>query len=275
MANRLITLTTDFGINDHYVGAMKGVILNINPQAQIVDLCNSVQSYDILDGAITISQAYRYYPVDTVHVIVVDPGVGTPRRPILVTGEKHIFIAPDNGVLSFVYEREERLSVRHVTSEHYFLQPVSNTFHGRDVFAAVAGWLSKGVEVSKFGDEITDFVRFAAPKPKAVDANTFKGVVLKVDKFGNLITNLSARDMPQLFTQPTPEFKISVGKVQVTKLLQAYAQGVAGEVFAIVGSMGFLEISANRGAAVQVVGAGKGAEVTLTLDATAGATPAK
>ena len=271
MANRLITLTTDFGLNDHYVGAMKGVILNINPQAQIVDLCNAVQSYDILDGAITISQAYRYYPADTVHVVVVDPGVGTPRRPILVTGEKNIFIAPDNGVLSFVFEREERLSVRHITSDHYFLQPMSNTFHGRDVFAAVAGWLSKGVEVSKFGDEITDYVRFAAPKAKAIDASTFKGVVLKVDKFGNLVTNLCARDVPQLFAQPAPPFKLTVGKVQVTKLLQAYAQGVAGEVFAIVGSMGFLEISANRGAAIQVVGAGKGAEVTLALESAAGA----
>src|SRR5512146_1692013 len=168
MANRLVTLTSDFGVNDHYVGAMKGVILNVNPQAQIVDICNSVQSYDILDGALTISQAYRYFPADTVHVIVVDPGVGSERRPILVTGEKHISLAPDNGVLSLVYEREERLSVRHITAEHYFLQPVSQTFHGRDVFAAVAGWLSKGVEVAKFGDEITDFVRFAAPKPKPI-----------------------------------------------------------------------------------------------------------
>lgn len=274
MPNRLITLTTDFGVNDHYVGAMKGVILNINPQAQIVDICNAVQSHDILDGAITISQAYKYFPADTVHVVVVDPGVGTQRRPILVTGEKHLFLAPDNGVLSFVYEREERLSVRHVSSEHYFLQPVSNTFHGRDVFAAVAGWLSKGVEVAKFGDEITDFVRFAAPRPKAVAPNQFKGVVLKVDKFGNLVTNLSARDIPALFAEPAPKFQVSVGKAQVTRLAQAYAQGAAGEVFAIVGSMGFLEISTNRGAAVQLVGAGKGAEVTLTLDAAAGATQA-
>jgi S-adenosyl-L-methionine hydrolase (adenosine-forming) len=272
MANRLVTLTTDFGVNDHYVGAIKGVILNINPQAQIVDLCNAVQSYDILDGAMTISQAYRYYPADTLHVVVVDPGVGTPRRPILVTAERHLFVAPDNGVLSFVYEREERLSVRHITAEHYFIQPVSNTFHGRDVFAAVAGWLSKGVEVSKFGDEITDFVRFAAPKPKPLDANTFNGIVLKVDKFGNLVTNLSATDVPQLFAQPAPAFKITVGKAQVTKLAENYAQGAAGEVFAIVGSMGLLEISTNRGAAAQVVGAGKGAEVTLTLESAAGAT---
>lgn len=272
MANRLITLTTDFGVNDHYVGAMKGVILSINPQAQMVDICNSVQSYDVLDGAITISQAYRYFPAETVHVVVIDPGVGSPRRPILVTGERHIFVAPDNGVLSLVYEREERLSVRHITSEHYFLQPMSNTFHGRDVFAAVAGWLSKGVEVAKFGDEITDYVRFAAPRPKPVDANTMRGVVLKVDKFGNLVTNLSERDVPQLFTEPAPPFKITVGKAQVSKLVKSYSEGAPGEVFAIVGSMGFVEISANRGAGAQAAGVGKGAEVLLTLGAASGAT---
>jgi S-adenosylmethionine hydrolase len=266
MANRLVTLTSDFGVHDHYVGTMKGVILNINPQAQIIDLCNSVHSYDILDGALTISQAYRYYPADTVHVVVVDPGVGTPRRPILVSGEKHIFLAPDNGVLSFVFEREERLTVRHITSSHYFLQPVSSTFHGRDVFAACAGWLSKGLEVSKFGEQINDYVRFAAPKPRAVDEKTIKGVVLKVDKFGSLVTNLSERDVPQLFAQPAPAFKINVGKAQVGKILQAYAQGAAGELFAIVGSMGFIEIAANRGAAALAAAAGKGAEVTLTLE---------
>jgi S-adenosylmethionine hydrolase len=272
MANRLITLTTDFGVNDHYVGAMKGVILNINPQAQIIDICNSVQSFDVLDGALNISQAYKYFPADTVHVVVVDPGVGTPRRPILAVGAKHIFLAPDNGVLSLVYESEERLSVRHITSEHYFLQPLSNTFHGRDVFAAVAGWLSKGVEVSKFGDEITDFMRFAAPKPKAIDAKTFKAVVLKVDKFGNLVTNLCERDVPQLFAQPTPPFKITVGKAQVSKLVQSYSQGAPGELFAIVGSMGYVEISANRGAAAQAAGAGRGAEVLLTLESAESAT---
>src|SRR5512142_2599244 len=145
---------------------MKGVILNINPSAQIVDICNAVQSFDVLDGALTIVQAYHYFPSDTVHLVVVDPGVGTTRRPLIVTTEKHIFLGPDNGVLSFVYEREERISVRHISASHYFLQPVSSTFHGRDVFAAVAGWLSKGTDVAKFGDEISDYVRFAAPRPK-------------------------------------------------------------------------------------------------------------
>ncbi|HEU5450444.1 MAG TPA: SAM-dependent chlorinase/fluorinase [Terriglobales bacterium] len=266
MAQRLVTITSDFGVNDHYVGTMKGVILNINPDAHIVDVCNAVQSFDILDGALTIAQSYRYFPSNTIHLVVVDPGVGTPRRPILVVTEKHMFIAPDNGVLSLVYEREERISVRHITSEHYFLQPTSTTFHGRDVFAAVAGYLSKGMEVAKFGEEITDYVRFAAPKPKPVDAQTMKGVVLKVDKFGNLVTNITPKELPQLFSETPPAFKATIGRATVTSMRQSYAQGVQGEVFALLNSMGFLEIASNRGSAAQIAGAGKGVEVTVALE---------
>jgi len=266
VAHRLITFTTDFGLNDHYVGTMKGVILNINPTAQIVDICNAVQSFDVLDGALTIVQAYKYFPSDTVHMVVVDPGVGSTRRPLLVTTEKHIFIAPDNGVLSFVYEREERISVRDITASHYFLQPVSNTFHGRDVFGAVAGWLSKGVEVAKFGDEIGDYVRFAAPRPKPVDNKLLKGIVLKVDKFGNLITNITPADLPQLFAPNPPPFKVLIGKHEISKLTQSYAEGTPGEVFVVLNSMGFLEIACHRGAATQIVGAGKGADVGVLFE---------
>ena len=265
MPNRLITLTTDFGLNDHFVGAMRGVILSINPQAQIVDICNAVHSFDVLDGALTIAQAANYFPADTLHVVIVDPGVGSQRRPILVTNEKHIFLAPDNGVMSLVYERAERLSVRHVTAEHYFLQPVSQTFHGRDVFAACAGWLSKGVETSKFGEEITDFVRFSAPKPKPINDRSFKGVVLKTDKFGNLITNITPKDIPQLFEPTPPPFRIVVGKAEITKMKSAYAQATPGEVFGILGSMGYLEISANRAAANRVAGADKGSDVAVVF----------
>ena len=272
MAQRIITLTTDFGVSDHFVGTMKGVILNINPDAKIVDLCNAVHSYDVLDGALTIAQAYRYFPADTVHVVLVDPGVGSSRRPILAVTERHMFIAPDNGVLSLVYEREERLSVRHITAEHYFLQPLSQTFHGRDVFAAVAGWLSKGVEVTKFGDEITDYARFAAPKPKPVNENLIKGVVLKTDKFGNLITNITPTDVPRLFQAEPPPFKIFVGKTEITKMKTAYAQGAPGEVFGILNSMGYLEIATNRGTANKLVTADRGSEVGVYFEATAGQT---
>src|SRR5437868_5836432 len=226
---------------------MKGVLLSINPEARIVDICHSVQPFDVLDGAITISQAYRYFPADTLHVVIVDPGVGTNRRPILVTTKRHMFLAPDNGVLSMVYERETRLSVRHITAEHYFLQPISNTFHGRDVFAPVAGYLSKGVEASKFGEEVTDFVRFAAPRPKPINEKMIRGVILKVDKFGNIVTNITPKDLPALFQADPPPFKIMVGQHEVSKINSAYAQGAPGEVFGILGSTGFLEIAANRG----------------------------
>jgi S-adenosyl-L-methionine hydrolase (adenosine-forming) len=262
---RMITLTTDFGLTEHYVGAMKGVIYSINPTVQLVDVTNAVQSFDVLDGAIAISQAYSYFPKDTVHVVVVDPGVGGPRRPIIATAGQYVFVAPDNGVLSLVYEREERVSVRHITSEHYFHQPVSNTFHGRDVFAPVAAYLSKGVDASKFGEEVTDYVRFAAPKPKAIAEKQWKGIVLKTDKFGNLVTNITAKDIPQIFDGSSNGFKISVGKAEVTKLCSSYSQGAQGELFAIVGSTGFLEISANKAAASRVAGADKGSEVTVNL----------
>src|SRR5258708_2049477 len=190
---RVITFTTDFGSTEHYVGAMKGVICGIQPGAALVDITNGVQSFDLLDGAIAISQAYSYFPKDTVHIVVVDPGVGGARRPILASAGDHFFVGPDNGVLSLIYEREERVSVRHITSEHYFHQPVSSTFHVRDIFAPVAAYLAHGVEAAKFGDEITDYVRFLSPKPKAVDANSWKAVVLKTDKLGNLITNITYR----------------------------------------------------------------------------------
>ena len=164
-ATTYVTLTTDFGLNDHFVGTLKGVILNIIPEANVVDICHSVQAFDILDGALALAQSYSYFPAGTVHLVVVDPGVGSARRPIMAASEAHHFVAPDNGVLSLMYAREQRLTVRHITSEHYFLQPISNTFHGRDIFAPVAGYLAKGVDDEKFGEEITDFVRFNAPRP--------------------------------------------------------------------------------------------------------------
>src|SRR5438034_5667880 len=134
MAHRpIVTLTTDFGLNDHFVGTMKGVILKIVPNAEIVDICHSVKAFDILDGALALAQSYSSFPPRTVHLVVVDPGVGSARRPIIASSEEQNFVAPDNGVLSLMYAREERLSVRHITSEHYFLQPISNTFHGRDI----------------------------------------------------------------------------------------------------------------------------------------------
>jgi len=244
---------------------MKGVILDIVPEAAIVDISHAVQAFDVLDGALAISQAYSYFPPRTVHVVVVDPGVGTTRRPILASSDGYHFVAPDNGVLSMVYAREERIQVRHITSDHYFRQPVSQTFHARDVFAPVAAYLAKQVDSHKFGDEIEDYVRFAAPKPKAAGENRMRGVVLKVDKFGNLITNVTPADVPALFSAKPGAFKIVVGSREITTIHSAYAEGAQGEVFGILGSMGYLEIVANRAAAAQITSAGKGSEVTITI----------
>ncbi len=261
----LITLTTDFGLADHFVGTMKGVILGINPSAQFVDLSHHVNPFDVFDGALTIALAYRYFPSHTIHLVIVDPGVGSSRRPILARAGEHSFVAPDNGVLSFVYEREESVEVRHVAVDHYFLKPVSNTFHGRDIFAPVAGWLSKGVEAEKFGETITDYVKFAVPKPQRISAQTIQGMVIKVDQFGNLITNISPADAPEIFTASPSQFAIAVGQQQIARMIDSYSAGEPSEVFAILGSSGFLELGQNRGSAAKTLQVGRGAEVKVAL----------
>lgn len=268
-----MTLTTDFGLVDHFVGVMKGVIHNINPEVEIVDLSHQVNSYDIFDGAFTLAQSYRFFPSDTIHLVVVDPGVGTARRPLLARTMEYKFVAPDNGVLSLIYEREESVEVRHITADHYFLNPVSNTFHGRDIFAPVVGWLSKGVEVDKFGEPITDYAKFTPPKPKRVNEKLIKGVALKVDKFGNLITNISPEDVPQLFAENPPPFKIIVNQQEITRLNLAYSMGKPSEVFAIVGSSGYLEICTNRGSAAKALNVGRGAEIGVMLGEPSPANP--
>ena len=263
MSRPIITLTTDYGTSDHLVAAMKGVILSINPDVTLVDVTHTVLQHDILDGALTVGQAYKLFPSKTIHVVVVDPGVGTARRPILVASDQHYFIAPDNGVLSSVYDQTEALYVWNIISEHYFRHPVSNTFHGRDIFAPVAAWLSKSWQTSSFGDPITDFVRFAMPKPK-LNGNQVKGVVLKTDHFGNLITNLTPADAAA-FTAPDGKFTIKVGSAQVTKIVPTFAQGAAGEAVAVIGSSGYLEIIVNKGSAAKALGATRGMEVTVDL----------
>ncbi len=270
---QVVTLTTDFGTSDHFVGVMKGVIININPDVELVDLCHNVNSYDVFDAAFTLAQSYRYFPSDTIHLVVIDPGVGTARRPILARTLEYKFVAPDNGVLSLIYEREETVEVRHITADHYFLNPVSSTFHARDIFSPVVGWLSKGVEVDKFGDPITDYVKFSSPKPKQVSENLIKGVTIKVDKFGNLITNITPQDVPQLFSDNPPPFKIVINSQEVTRLNLAYSMGKPSEIFAIVGSSGFLEICTNRGSAAKALNVTRGAEVGVMIESDAAGAP--
>jgi hypothetical protein len=244
---------------------MKGVILNINPDVQIVDICHQIAPYDIFEAAYALVQSYRFFPYDTIHLVVVDPGVGTVRRPILASAGNYRFVAPDNGVLSLLFTREENVRVWHITADHFFLNPVSNTFQARDIFAPVAGWLSKGVQEEKFGDPITDYAKFSSPKPKRVSENLIKGMTLKVDTFGNLITNISPEDVPELFSENPPPFRIIINQQEITRLNLSYSMGKPSELFAIVGSSGFIEICTNRGSAAKMLNASRGVEIGVII----------
>jgi S-adenosyl-L-methionine hydrolase (adenosine-forming) len=261
LANAVITLTTDYGTSDHLVGTLKGVILKINPEVTIVDITHHVTPYDLLDGALAIGSAFSYFPARTIHVVVVDPGVGTERRPILATADNQYFIAPDNGVLSLVYERDPNVVVRHATAEHYYQQPVSKTFHGRDVFAPVAAWLSKGWQTAAMGEEIQDYKRFALPRPKAGDGG-LKGVVMRVDGFGNLVTNFRQEDLPN-GAAAERALNLQIGTHAVTRLVDTFALGNGNEPIAYFGSSGYLEVAINKGNAAKTLGLGRGTAVTL------------
>ncbi len=262
MANAIITLTTDYGTDDHLVGTLKGVILKINPEVTIVDISHHVTAFDLLDGALTIGAAYSYFPPKTIHIVIVDPGVGTERRPLLASAANQYFIAPDNGVLSLIYEREaSNLVVRHANAEHYYLQPLSHTFHGRDVFAPVAAWLSKGWQTPAMGDEIQDYKKMALPRPKASDAG-LKGLVMKIDSFGNLVTNFRAEHLPADGAKDGA-LKMQVGTHAVNRLLDTFARGKADEPVAYIGSSGYLEIAINKSNASKKLTVGRGAPVIL------------
>jgi S-adenosyl-L-methionine hydrolase (adenosine-forming) len=263
LANAIITLTTDYGTNDHLVGTLKGVILKINPDVTIVDITHNVTAFDLLDGALAIGSAYSYFPPKTIHVVVVDPGVGTERRPLLASAGNQYFVAPDNGVLSVIYEKEqESLVVRHANVEHYYLRPVSKTFHGRDVFAPVAAWLSKSWQTTSMGDEIADYKRFSLPRPKEADG-VVKGVILRADAFGNLVTNFKQEDLPESVAQDGA-INLQAGTQPVSRFVETFAQGNGTEPFAYLGSSGYLEIAVNKGNAARTLGLGRGMPVVLT-----------
>jgi len=260
-SNPVITLMTDFGLHDTYVAAMKGVILGICPQARIVDVTHEVSSYEIAEAAFLLSQTWGCFPKKTVHVVVVDPGVGSMRRPILAEVDGQRFVAPDNGVLTPVLAREG-CKVRHITTQKYFRQPVSQTFHGRDIFAPVAAHLASGVIASKFGPTIENHLRLTLARPERTARRGWTGAILHVDHFGNVVTNIAVADFPQI---EQLSFEVIVGFRTIDKLAHSYADMPAGELFAIVGSSGYLEISANQQSAARLLGCETGAPVELRL----------
>jgi S-adenosyl-L-methionine hydrolase (adenosine-forming) len=260
-AKPIVTLTTDFGTSEHFVGVMKGVILGICPAASIVDITHEVQPFEIAHGAFVIAQAWRWFPPKTVHVAVVDPGVGTSRRPILVEAHGHYFIGPDNGLLAMVYTGQPH-KAREITAEKYFLQPQSRTFHGRDIFAPAAAHLARGVRPSSFGKPIEDHLKISFAEPQRVARRVWCGTVLHTDRFGNLITNFH---IDQFADVRTRAFSMTIGPRQIRRLALTFADSDPGEVFVIVGSSGYLEIAANQQSAARLLGCGNGAPAELTL----------
>jgi S-adenosylmethionine hydrolase len=261
MRTPILTLTTDFGRSDHYAGVLHGVILSICPQARIVDLTHDVTPYEIPEAAYTISQAYRYFPKKTVHVVVVDPGVGSSRRPILAEAGGQYFIAPDNGVLSMIYAREKH-RVRLISNEKLFLQPVSRTFHGRDIFSPVAAHIAAGLAPARAGKLIDDFLTLDFHKPLRTGKRTWQGRILKIDHFGNIVTNFHRDDFADLAQR---NCAMSIGPHNISVLAANYAQTAPGELFLIFGSGGFLEVSTTEGSAGRVIGCEVGAPAELMV----------
>lgn len=261
----IITLITDFGTKDYYVGTMKGVIYGINPLAKVVDITHEIKPQDIIEAAFMLYCCYKYFPVRTIHMVIVDPTVGSNRRALLVVSEEYYFIAPDNGVLSFIYDTGTVSTVIEITSEHYFLENISATFHGRDIFAPVAAWLSKGIESSKFGEPIEDYLKLTIPKAKLIPPNLVRGIVLHIDKFGNIITNIAKDDYEKALKEfKKPSFsKIILNQFEITSFKKSYYEGGKNELIALIGSSNFLEIASFQGNAGLITNASRGTEVNM------------
>ncbi len=260
----LITLTTDFGTEDGNVGVMKGVILGINPDAIMVDLSHDIPPQDVAAAAYVLRRAYGYFPPGTLHLVVVDPGVGTDRRPIAMQSSGALFVAPDNGVLSYVLEHlrstGDAPQVVHLTDSAYWLSEISNVFHGRDIFAPVAAHLSLGVPIDVLGPRIDD--PLTIPPPLLVhQPGKIAGQVMHVDHFGNLLTNILETDLSSLGDQIVTH----IGQARVSGLCRTFAQGRQGDLVAYIDSSGHLAIAAANASAQQMLHCGAGDRVDVTL----------
>lgn len=256
---QLITLTTDFGDTDPYVGIMKGVIYNICSNVQVVDISNNIFPQNIWQANWTLRCSYNYFPPGTIHLCVVDPGVGDLRKPILIQSKKYFFIGPDNGVFTSILEQEIILNIVELTEKKYWLKNISRTFHGREIFSPIAAHLASGVSPKNFGKPIKkeDLVKIASILPVKTK-NGCKGIVQHIDIYGNLITNI-----PDAFLS-----KEISGKVKNKKfhgLLNSYSEGRSYEPFAIIGSHGFLEVSVNKGNASKLTKAKVGDKVEVEV----------
>ena len=261
MARPIIALLTDFGIRDHYAGTMKGVILGICADATLVDISHDVPPHDVLAGALELAAAYRFFPAGTVFLAVVDPGVGSTRRGIATEAAEYKFVAPDNGVLTAVFEEHDPKRIVELSERRYARPTVSRTFEGRDRFAPAAAWLAKGIELAALGRPAGSVQHLDIPHPET-DADRIVGQALRVDRFGNLITNIDRRTFEKLAGSGVVD--VRVGSHQVAKLVSTYADVENGEVSALFGSTEHLEIAANGTSAAGALDLGRGAPVLVS-----------
>ncbi|MEM2147814.1 MAG: S-adenosyl-l-methionine hydroxide adenosyltransferase family protein [Candidatus Bathyarchaeia archaeon] len=263
MLNAIITLTTDFGLKDPYVAEMKAVILGINPDAKIVDISHNIEKFNIRMGAYVLAAAAQHFPKNTIHLAVVDPGVGTKRKAILIETEKAYFVGPDNGILALAAEKQGLKRVHKLSNRKFMLPEISATFHGRDIFAPAAAFLSKGVSPSEFGPVIRRIV-----KPKFAEVtrknNILIGEVIHVDDFGNIITNITSKDLEELRLKLAKNVKLKLKDAWLkVRLCSAYAEAKAKTPIGIIGSHDFLEISINMGNAAEIFQVKTGDKVTV------------
>jgi len=255
----IITLTTDFGLSDPFVGIMKGVILGIAGDAQIVDITHDIPSYDINEAAFIVNSSYSYFPEGTIHVVVVDPGVGSTRRPIAASAKNQYFVAPDNGVLSFVLHTEPMAPippVYRISNESLFQGPVGHTFHGRDIFAPTAAHLARGTPIDLLGERIVEYIRRPLPQARPGGERRLVANVLRIDKFGNIVTNIRRSDLHE-------DFAIRIAGLDVTRMCNSFAEADPGEFFAIEGSTGYIEIALNKGSAAERLKVARGTEIDV------------
>ena len=252
---------TDFGQKDHFVGAMKGVIAAIAPQARVIDITHEIEPYQISQARSLLAQSWPFFPPRTIHVAVVDPGVGGERRPILVEAQGHRFVGPDNGLFSDLIALPGA-EVRHITNATLFLADVSATFHGRDIFAPVAAHLAAGVAASRVGPFITDAVKLPSADAVRSSSRTWIGQVVTIDRFGNLITNLRLSQLPNLTQR---RFVLKLGSLELTRLAPSYSEGGPDQPIVVAGSSGCLEIAINQGSAARCLGIARGARVELNF----------
>jgi S-adenosylmethionine hydrolase len=250
-----ISLLTDFGLDDNFVGVMKAVISKLNPRAKVLDICHAVLPQDILGAAFLLAGSFSYFPRGTVHLVVVDPGVGSKRKPVIVKTRDYFFVAPDNGVLSLALEKENPLKIIEISNSKYFLKPVSSTFHGRDIFAPVAAHLSGGKGMNNFGKELNSYRKLDFPKVK-VSAIALTGQVIYIDRFGNLVSNIEKKVFFNFVKKD--KFKISVGNRTIDRLSGSYSQARPLKPLALFDSFNFLEIAVNSNSAEKILNAKKG-----------------